>query len=217
MSGDVTDVHRHGLKRDRNNRIIKVHLKDQHSRNNFLRAFNEHRPKEANLRYTYVRRDYTDWEQKRDRELRAECHARNNQVGNRRFVVRDLEIIDKEDEQRERELHSECKSRNDQAGRWRFIVRNREIIDTDSLIKDQQPIPLVQAPAAHGGARPKQYPNGGSYQNHNSGGAFRGMSGFRGSFSSGSRRGQRPMHNSGDFSDHRRDEGGMPLRSNTGF
>jgi hypothetical protein len=96
LSDSIRDIHRHGQKRDNRPRIVKVHLKDIHARNKFLRVFNSHRPMDASLRFVYVRRDYTDFEQQRDRELRSECYRRNDTVGRRRFVVRDLEIIDKE-------------------------------------------------------------------------------------------------------------------------
>jgi hypothetical protein len=96
MSDSIRDIHRHGQKRDNRPRIVKVHLQDIHARNKFLRVFNSHRPKDGQLRFVYVRRDYTDFEQQRDRELRSECYRRNEAVGRRRFVVRDLEIIDKE-------------------------------------------------------------------------------------------------------------------------
>jgi hypothetical protein len=92
----IKDVHRHGQKRDSRPRIMKVHFKDIHDRNKFLRVFNIYRPNDGSHKFVYARRDYTDFEQQRDRELRSDCYRRNEAVGRRRFVVRDLEIIDKE-------------------------------------------------------------------------------------------------------------------------
>ena len=84
---------RKGKAEKRKARPMLVQFDSETSRNTFIQEFRKHRPE--NLKAGgYCRRDFTATELAQDKSCRMECRRRNCLEGKRRWIIRDLQIIE---------------------------------------------------------------------------------------------------------------------------
>lgn len=92
---EMTEIKRHGVKRENRHRILKIPFVTTANRDHFIRNFQkalkELPDKPNKLR---VRRDMVESELTLLHELRKECYERNKSEGSFRYYVRDLEMAE---------------------------------------------------------------------------------------------------------------------------
>jgi len=86
-------VQRHGKKVPGRHQIVKILTDSKDIRDRVLKAFRQFRPS-ALPKTAYVRRDMTPTELEHDRLCKQECYELNKKEGKRRFIVRDLNVIE---------------------------------------------------------------------------------------------------------------------------
>ena len=86
-------IARYGQKHPNKARILKVHTDLEEMRDKVLRAFRDHRPADMK-KSAYIRKDFTPTELEQDRICKATCFERNTTEGKRRWLVRDLHVIE---------------------------------------------------------------------------------------------------------------------------
>ena len=93
----AAEIHRHGIRREDSNRIIKVPFRTTEARDKFIRYFNTHRkkhfPKAQADRIVTCRRDLTPLELEIHYAKLKECSYLNNEAGCYKYFYRDLEVF----------------------------------------------------------------------------------------------------------------------------